>query len=143
MQNASRQGRQVIARDFFVYQENFLALASGATATGSINIQADSDFLLEELTFFADIAGAAQTSSSRVIPLVTVQISDTGSGRNLLESQVPIPSIFGTGERPFILPNPKLLAANSNLSLSVTNYDAAAEYNLRCSLIGTKIFYGA
>jgi len=127
-------------KEFFVYQEDFSALASGASATGNINIQADSDFLLQKLTYAADIAAAAFTDSTRPIPECTIIITDTGSGRQLSESAVPIPAFFGTGELPFILPTPRLFLARSTISLVVTNFDAAVTYNLRLSFIGYKLY---
>ena len=129
-----------IMKDFYVYQEDFSALANGTSATGNINIQADSDFVLQKITYFADIAAAAQTDSTRVIPLITMQVTDSGSGRNLFESPVAVPSLFGTGELPFILPTPKLFSARSTITITVANFDAAATYNLRFSFIGYKAF---
>lgn len=131
-----------VIKDFYIYEEDFSALASGATATGSINIQADSDFVLQKLTYFADIAAAAQTANGRVIPLVTVQITDTGSGRNLMETAAPITNVFGIGQIPFILPQPKLFLARSTITITVANFDAAVDYNLRLSFIGHKVFRG-
>ena len=118
-----------------------MALAAAASATGSVTIQADSDFMLQKLTYFADIAAAAQTDSTRVIPLITVQITDSGSGRNIFETAIPVPSIYGTGELPFILPTPKLFSARSTINVTVANFDAASAYNLRLSFIGYKVFY--
>jgi hypothetical protein len=129
-----------IKKDFYVYEEDFSAVTSGSTATGNINIQADSDFVLQKLTFFADIAAAAQTDSSRVIPLMTVQIKDTGSGRDLIESSAPVSNIFGSGRLPFILPTPKLFLARSTIAITVDNFDAAVTYNLRLSFVGYKVF---
>jgi len=127
-------------KDFFVYEIDFDALGNGASATSNINIQADSDFVVQKMTYFADISEAVQTDSSRVIPLCTIQITDTGSGRNLLDNAAPIPNIFGTGQIPFILPNPKLFVARSTVTFTVANFSAATEYNLRLSLIGYKKF---
>ncbi len=132
--------RPQVIKDFYVYEEDFSALTSGATALGSINIQADSDFVVQKLTYFADIAAGAQLDSTRIIPLVSIQITDSGSGRNLMEAPVALSNIFGTGELPFILPQPKLFLARSTISISVTNFDAAVTYNLRLSLIGYKVF---
>lgn len=129
-----------IKKDFYIYEEDFSSVAAGATATGNINIQADSDFVLQKLTFFADIAAAAQTLSGIVIPLMTVQIKDTGSGRDLIESAAPVTNLFGRGELPFILPTPKLFLARSTIAITVTNFDAASTYNLRLSFIGYKVF---
>lgn len=133
--------RQPIATDFFVYQFPLITVAPAAQGTANLNIQADSNFSLQKLTYFADIAAAAQTDSSRVVPLITLQLTDTGSGRNLFSTEVPVPSIFGEGNLPFILTRPKEFSANSTITVTVTNFDAAVTYNLRLSLIGQKLFY--
>jgi len=134
-------GGEVI-KDFFIYEEDFSAIASGSSQTGSINIQADSDFVVQKLTFFSDIAGAVQTDSTRVIPLISLQITDTGSGRNLMESAIPVSNLFGTGQIPFILPQPKLFLARSSVTITVDNFSDSTTYNLRLSLIGYKVFRG-
>lgn len=131
---------RAIMKDFYVYQEDFSGLVFATSATGNINIQADSDFVLQKITFFADIAAAAQTDDTRVIPLVTMQVTDSGSGRNLFESPVAVPSLFGTGELPFILPTPKLFSARSTITIAVANFSVATTYNLRFSFIGYKAF---
>lgn len=131
----------IVVKDFFAYEVDFSALASGVTATGSVNIQADSGFLVQKMAVFADIAAAIQTDSSRVIPLCTCQLTDTGSGRNLFSTEVPIPSVFGQGNLPFILPQPKLFSPKSTLSVTITNFSAATTYNIRLSFIGQKVFY--
>lgn len=129
-----------ILKDFFIYEVDFSALAFGASSTGNINIQADSDFELQKLCYFADIAAASQTDDLRVIPLVTINITDSGSGRFLSSDAVPVASIFGTGQIPFILPTPKIFSARSTVSIEVANFSAATTYNLRLSFIGAKIF---
>ena len=135
-------GRAYVARDFYTYQENFFEadLIAGATVNGSIDIQADSDFVWLKSAFFADISGANQTADDLVIPLCSIQIVDTGSGRNLVESAVPIPSLFGTGQLPFVMPIPRLFFARSTIQLQVTNFNAASAYNLRLSFIGYKAY---
>jgi len=127
-----------IIKEFYTYQEDFTGVASGASATGNINIQADSDFVMQKLTYHADIAAATVTDSSRVVPNMTVIITDTGSGRQLMESAVPIASLFGTGQLPFILPTPRLFLARSTINIVVANFDAAVTYNLRLSFTGYK-----
>lgn len=127
-----------IIKEFYTYEEDFTGVTSGNSATGNINIQADSDFVMQKLAYHADIAAAAVTDSSRVIPNMTVIITDTGSGRQLMESAVPIASLFGTGQLPFILPTPRLFLARSTINIVVANFDAAVTYNLRLSFTGYK-----
>jgi hypothetical protein len=140
--NAAPAASQRI-KEFFTYQEDFTGanqVVSGGSVTGNINIQADSDFVLQKLTYYADIAAAAQTANTRVIPNATIVITDTGSGRQLMESAVPIPSLFGTGQLPFILPTPRLFQARSTINLIVANFDAVEDYNIRVSFIGYKLY---
>ncbi|MDE2019680.1 MAG: hypothetical protein KGJ13_05045 [Patescibacteria group bacterium] len=126
--------------DFFIYEIDASALAAGGVFNGNIQILADSDFRWTKFAGFADIAGAAQTDSGRVIPLVTVNIVDTGSGRNLMSSAVPWGAYIGSGTLPFILPVPRIFKARTNIAVTMTNYSAATTYNLRLSFIGSKIF---
>lgn len=127
-------------RDFFVYATPSISIAGGASSSTSIQIQADAAFELQKLAMFADIAAAVQTESTRVLPLVTIQITDQGSGRQIFSVPVAIPSLFGDGRIPFILPTTKLFSPNSAIQLDFTNFTAATTYNLRVDLIGTKIF---
>lgn len=130
-------------RDFFVYDIDFATLAPGGTANGQIQIQADADFELQKLTHFSDIAAAGQTESTRVLPLVTIQITDTGTGRQMFNQPVPIGAMFGDGRIPFILPTTKVFSRNASVAFVLSNYDAANTYNVRLQLIGAKIFtYG-
>lgn len=133
-----------VRRDFYIYGSQAgttaVPLAAGASASDIINIEADSDFILQKLTYQADIVGAAFTDSARPIPNVNVQLIDSGSGRQLMQNPTPIPSMFGTGELPFILSNPRLFAKNSTIQVAYTNFDAAAGYTIRLSFIGYKIY---
>lgn len=130
-------------RDFFVYDIDFAAIAAAGTANGQIQIQADADFELQQLAHFSDIATAAETESTRVLPLVTIQITDTGTGRQMFNAPVPIPGLFGDGRIPFILPTTKMFSRNASVSFVLSNYSAATAYNVRLQLIGAKIFtYG-
>ena len=126
--------------DFYVYTAEAATLAPGASETISIPVQADADFILRKMTHFADIALADQTADSRVLPLVTVQITDTGSGRQLMDSPVPISAIFGSGEMPHILSNPRLWRANSNIGITLTNYSSATTYNVGLFFVGEKLY---
>ena len=120
------------------YTVNFLALANGTSANSNINIESSSDFLWVKSMYFADIAAAAFLNSTRPIPNVTVILTDTGSGRQLMNIATPVPAVFGIGSLPFILPRPRLFNANSNINVAVANFDAAVTYNLRLTFMGIK-----
>jgi hypothetical protein len=129
-----------VFRDFFSYTITFAALAAAVSADGQIQIQADSDFELQKWTYFADIAAAVQTESSRVLPLVTLQVTDQGVGRQMFSAAAAIPAIMGDGRIPFILPTTKVFNAKSTVLFTVANFSAATTYNLRLVLLGAKIF---
>lgn len=129
-----------VRRDFYIYEAEALAIAPAGSANDIINIEADSDFILQKLTYEADIAAATQTDSTRVVPLVTVQLIDSGSGRQLMQNPIPIPSTFGTGQLPFILPNPRKFLRNSTIQVAFTNFSAATTYNIRLAFLGYKIY---
>lgn len=131
---------QYLAQDIFTYEVDFSALAAAGSQSSSIQIENSSDFLWQKATFFADIAAGAQTQSGQVIPLCTVLLTDSGSARQLMNSAVPIPSMFGFGYSPFILTAPKKFLARSSITVAVANFSAATTYNLRLSFIGVKLF---
>ena len=129
----------------FIYSADFTtaaaqALAPGATGTVNINIQADADFRILAGAYFADLAGAAQTDGTRVVALANVLLTDTGSGRNFMDRNVPIPSLFGTGELPFPWPMPKEMRARSTLQVQATNFSAATTYSFSLAFIGVKLY---
>lgn len=127
-------------KDFYIYRTTYDSLTFGTSQTDSFTVEADSDFMLHKLAAFADIAGAAQTSDTQVVPLATALITDTGSGRQLSSGAIPIPSYFGTGRLPFILPMPKLFLARSVVQVQVENFSASTDYNIKLAFIGYKIF---
>ena len=127
-------------RDFYVYEAESLAIVAGGTSNDVINIEADSDFILQKMTYEADIAAAAYTFTTNPIPLVTIQITDTGSGRQLMQNPIRINSFMGDGKLPFYLPNPRKFLRNSTIQIAFVNFDAAVTYNLRLAFIGYKIY---
>jgi hypothetical protein len=133
------QGQVVL--DDFVYIAKVDSIASGETKTININIEADSDFILDKRSFFAAIAGAAQTDSGRVIPLINMATQDSGSGRLLQSQPVPVSAICGNGELPFVLAQPRVFSANSTINFTFTNTSAATTYtDFSVALVGRKVF---
>jgi len=139
-QNRPWENVEYRRRDFYTYESETVALAVGGSSNDVINIEADSDFILQKLTYQADLAGVAQAQATRVIPNVLVQLIDTGSGRQLMQNPIPIPNIFGTGAIPFILPNPRLFMRNSTIQVAYTSFEAADTPTIRLSFIGYKVY---
>lgn len=129
---------------FFVYTTNPVVLvcsAAAPVAQGQVPIQTDSDFELMEITYAADIAAAAQTDSTRVIPLVTLQIVQSGTGIDIMGNPIALSGLAGDGRLPFILPESKIWPASSSMLVTLTRFAAAVDYNIRLAFIGRKLFF--
>lgn len=127
--------------DYFIYVAEVSSMTAAASLSDIINIQADSDFILDKLAYFSEIAGAAQTDSTRVIPLINVSITDTGSGRSLQDTAVPISLLAGDGRLPFVLSQPRIFSANSTIQVAFTNVSAGTTYaTTKLAFIGRKVF---
>lgn len=129
---------------FYIYTFSLDTLAAAAIDTDVINIENDSQFVWTKTSYFADIAGAAQTNDTRVIPLIQCQFTDSGSARQFFDEPQPINNIAGQGNIPMILPAPFIFSNNANISGSFSNYSAATDYaNFKISLIGYRVYaYG-
>jgi len=128
-------------RSYYVYTLSLANIIAGAVETDVVNIENDSQFVWTKTSYFVDIAGAVQTDSSRVIPLINVQITDSGSARQFFDEPQAINSIAGQGNIPFILPSPFVFNNNANINASFSNFSAATDYaNLKISLHGFRVY---
>lgn len=119
------------------------SLAAAATATVNIAIDASAPFLIVSQSYYANTNNAAANRQTTPVPDVVVLLTDTGTGRTLMDQAAPVDAIFGSGQFPYILPEPKLMQANSQLAVQATNRDAAAGFNLYFCFNGYKLFkYG-
>lgn len=128
-------------RDFYSYTQRFvLAGAVGTVQTLAYQIEADSYFYMNALSYQADEALADLTHATNVIPLVNCLIFDSGSGRQLMANPVPLNCIAAElGGNPFRLPKPRRFAPTSQIQVSLTNYSANA-YNISLCLSGFKVY---
>lgn len=133
-------GPRVIAEDFFTYTIQFQNLNSGDTSPGFIQIEADSDFLIQKLAYFSNFDNAQVTVQTQDVPLVTILIVDTGSGRQLMNAPVPLAALFGDGRLPYILPTPKLFTKNSRINVTLFNFGDEDYEDIWINFEGKKIF---
>lgn len=123
---------------FFVYPMPVMAVAPAARAQAEIQIEAATDFWWIKSAYIADVAGAAQTDATRIVPNVDVQLTTTGADRTLAQDFTPIPSWFGSQGLPFVLPFAQLITANSILKANIISREAAITLNIRLLFIGWK-----
>lgn len=134
-------GPRILAEDFYIYGIQFESLNDGQSDTGFIQIEADSDFLIQKLAYFSLPTDATVQVQTVDVPLVTVVIVDTGSGRQLMNIPIPISTLFGDGRLPYILPTPKLFTKNTRINVTVNNFSGVVDYlDLWILFEGKKIF---
>lgn len=124
--------------DPFTYTLNYLPATASVITTQSFLIQADSAFMY--------VKGCAVVTATDNTTFLTVgqwpfliTITDSGSGRDLMDTGVHLYNIFGTAERPFILPKPKLFDPNSTVTGKLQNL-SATDRNVRLAFNGYKVF---
>jgi len=100
-----------------------------------VTIDGDAPFIWCASTFSAfTTAGAAQTA-----PNILIRLRPETIQRELMNAQVHLISVFGTGERPHMLYMPMELPAKSVLSVEADS-ETATDINLRLSFIGVKVY---
>ena len=130
----------VIAEDFYTYGIQFQSFNSGDTATGFIQIEADSDFLIQKLAYFSNFDDSQVTVFTQDVPLATILVVDTGSGRQIMNIPIPIGALFGDGRLPYILPTPKLFTKNSRINVTLFNFGSEDYEDIWINFEGKKIF---
>lgn len=128
-------------RFYFTYQTpNIASIAAAGSTSNTVQFDNDSVFVWVKTTVCADLAGAAQTNSTIVIPLVTVQIQDTTTGMYYSNAPIPLMNYAGWGELPYILAAPQMIQPVASLQFTWANYSAGTTYaNLRLQLQGFKL----
>lgn len=126
-----------VAKDFFTYGIAITSsLAPAAQAPANFTLNADSDFLWQKASI-ASVTGGFLDQ----LPNLTILITDTATGRQLSNVALPVANSFGSGQLPFILPQPKVFQARSSVQVTVVNIDGATTYtSIYLSFIGTKLF---
>lgn len=132
------KGRQFL-RVPYTYQYTGASIAANGTQNGQINFQSDSVFVLQAQSAYFP-TGNAITFNTLPVANVSILTTDTGSGKQLQSAAVPVFSIFGTGQFPFILPTPYLWAAKSTMTIQLANLDTATAYTPNLSFIGIKLY---
>lgn len=132
-------GRPSLLKVFSGYVIDIAALSEGSSGTGSVTIQSDSDFVVQQLT------GVGLLNDNTYItgagPVATVQITDTGSAFNLFNSPIYWANLFGTAQLPYILPVPRLIKANAKINVTINLIDEGASDNhFQVALLGYRLY---
>lgn len=139
-QGQAPAGQAVRVQTFFSYPVPSVTLAAGGQDSSTVRIESATDFVWFKSVYFADVDGVTgdQIDADRIIPSIDVQIQVSGADRNLFNGFVPVPSVFGTGRIPFVLPAPMVLLANSEVRFDFQSRESTRDLQLRLALIGLK-----
>lgn len=124
--------------DPFTFTLNYTPATASTTTNQTFTVQADSAFSLIKMTAVVTATDNTTFQTTGQWPFL-ITLSDSGSGRDLMDTGVHLYNTFGTAERPFILPKPKLFDPNSTVTGKVQNLSGTS-YNVRLSFHGFKIF---
>jgi hypothetical protein len=130
-------------KDWYAYPLTFGAMAPAATLTQTIQIDAAADFFLDRLEQLTMVNGTttAPSASTLWVPLVTIQISDGGSNRNLFQNPVLLGHICGNGPWPHMLRFPRWFNKNSTINVTLTSVDGTNTYsNIYLNFEGFKVY---
>lgn len=123
------QGRSLLLVPYG-YNLTFSALASGGTASQTINIAANADFIVTGIHHRANVAAAGQNASTKVAPLARILITDSGSNEQFMNSAVDLENYSSNDQFMINLDYPRIVSGRSTLTVQLTNYDAAQTYNI-------------
>ena len=128
---------------FWLVFPTFGPFTAAAQLQQQVNVPNDADFEVRRIMYHFDLAAAALTQATSFVPNITIMLTDSGSGRNLLSAAAPIGSIASAeaAMTPIDLPWPKIFTRNSTITITLTNFDAAVATNtFRLVMAGRKIF---
>jgi hypothetical protein len=137
MRNDARVERQP-----YNFVVSFNALAAGVTApVASFLVDTSAPFMLVSQQYVCAVDPfAAKNAGNYPVPNATVQIQDQSSNRNWQSAAVPIPTIFGTGERPYFLPQPRLIPANTTVLITVVSTENAQTNDISLVFSGWRYY---
>ncbi len=123
------QGRPLLLTPYS-YNLTFSALAAGASATQTVNIAANADFIITGLHHRANVASAAQTVSTKTAPLARILITDSGSNEQFTNSAVDLENFSTNGNIINKFDYPRIVSGRSTLTVQLTSYEATNTLNI-------------
>jgi len=121
---------------YFCYSTGWitLAAAAGAVGTATLSILADANFMARYMTIAVKQANVLVTNWGG-----SLQINDSGVGRDLINIATAVQAFQGSGQLPYPFDPPRVFARNSGLVITFTN-NVATETHVQLVLHGSKVF---
>lgn len=125
----------------FSYNVLFNPINAGATLPGGFQVNNDSYFVIVQAT--ADIWDAASGNTTNTQPDVapmTVVITDTSSGQQMMDQATPIGALFGSAKQPFVWQyRSNLLNPGGQLTVQLANR-MASNQRVTLTFSGFKVY---
>lgn len=124
--------------EFFTYA---LRVVIPNAARDVIRLDTDADFELQRLSCFFTVDDGPQTENTRLLPQVSINLLDTGTGRTVFGGYVLTSELFGDGRVPFILPTTHFFKRGAQVQVQYDPIDPGPDFDngeLWLLLIGRK-----
>lgn len=112
------------------YNLTFTGLAAGASATQTLNIAANADFIALVVHHRANVAAAGQNVSTKTAPLCRILVTDSGSNEQFTNSAVDLENFSTNGNIINTLPYPRIISGRSTLTVTLTSFEASQTLNV-------------
>lgn len=123
----------------YAYNLTFSSLAAGASATQTLNIAANADFIMLGLHHRANVAAAGQNVSTKTAPLARVLITDSGSNEQFMNSAVDLENYSTNGNIINKLDYPRIISGRSTLTVQLSSYEASQTLNIDLAFEGVLV----
>lgn len=120
---------------FFITMDSTLGVSGSDTQR--FTIDTDADVLLTHLTY--DVRDGAATATIITDPNISVIITLSSSGRQLMNAGTPLTNLGGNGRQVSKWAAPKFLDAGTTFSVALTN-NVAAAMRAKLTFHGFKLF---
>ena len=124
---------------FHTYELEYDSLAAGASQAQSFTVETLYDFwIFKQQAFVLDVAMEVQAIDG-TMPMIDVLMQDGSSQAQLSNKPLALAAVFGTGQIPYILPQPHLIPAGAQFTVTVTNRHSANDYTIRLQFSGVHV----
>jgi len=123
----------------YAYNLTFSSLAAGASATQTLNIAANADFIMLGMHHRTNVAAAGQNVSTKTAPLARVLITDSGSNEQFMNSAVDLENYSTNGNIINKLDYPRIISGRSTLTVQLSSYEASQTLNVDLAFEGVLV----
>jgi hypothetical protein len=127
---------------FHSYVLSSAAILFGANQQLNFQVDTGYDFIwMKAQAFIYDVNGL-QVSTLQ-LPRLTVVLTDGATKQSITDNEVPIATIFGTGQIPFILPVRHRIVGGATFNAQVINRHGATTFSVDLVFSGSHVERGA